>query len=279
MSLYIYAKTGHNYGLDDLKKCAYIYKELEEYKPILLVSDYRACAYANEYLNIKGATSIDVVQNIANVAINGDSLIICSDELNSALLEDMAKFFKTIVVIDNPIIDLPNIFYINSLNIQTQYYNNIDTFKSDIPVLFFGDDDYNKQLKSLPIKNKKVKLLKGYYFFMGYDEEIKNNFLDIIDEEEYFNTIKNSKYLITSSIYSCLESLYHNNKPIFIKRDDKIYNDEHILKQYNIPIYSFNELSNILNNPNDIFINYPNIILKPITPPTNIAKFLKIFKK
>ena len=275
MSLYIYAKTGHNYGMEDLRRCAFIYKELEDFDPILLVSDYRACTYASEFLNIDGATSVDVIKNVANVAVAGDSLVVCSDELNhnSELLEDMARFFKNIVVVGETIVELENVLYINSTFVDLEMYDDIDDMEDfgdeyeededsmiNTPVLFFGDDDYSKALLNLTNKTQKVALLKGYYFFMGYDEEIKDHFADILDEEEYFHTIEMSNSLITTSVYTCLESLSCGNKPILIKREDKEYANLHILENYNIPIYEFEDLSMVLDDIENIIQSYPNML-------------------
>ena len=278
MSLYIYAKTGHNYGLEDLRRSAYIYKALEnELDPILLVSDYRACTYASEFLNIEGATSVDVIKNVANVAVAGDDLIVCSDELdytNIELLEDMARFFRNIIVVGEKIADIDNVTYVNSTFIDLEMYDDIDDMedfgdeyedeeeddKLATPVLFFGDDDYSKSLKSLSNKTNKVALLRGYYFFMGYEDEIKDKFKEIINDEEYYYTIEKHQHLITSSVYTCLESLSCGNKPILIKREDKEYDDIHILENYNIPIYEFKDLSSVLDDIDNIIQSYPNML-------------------
>ena len=56
--------------------------------------------------------------------------------------------------------------------------------------------------------------------FFGNEEKLSDCFSDIIEEEEYKETIKSTKYLLTSSVHSCLESLASGNNPVYFKRYD-----------------------------------------------------------
>jgi hypothetical protein len=53
MKVYLYAKSGHTIGLDETKRCSVIANILNEFEPILCISDFRAGIFAKENLGVK----------------------------------------------------------------------------------------------------------------------------------------------------------------------------------------------------------------------------------
>ena len=150
--------------------------------------------------------------------------------------------------------------------------------------LFFGDDDYNNQLIEMTKESEKfdINLLMGHYFFLGNEKLFENNFSKVIDEEEYVHTIQNSKYLLTASLQTALESLACGNYPVLFKRFDKNYNEE-LIKNLNLPIIESDNLKDLITKFDKIIKNYPIITNFKITNFDNIVLEIKekieLFKK
>ena len=98
----------------------------------------------------------------------------------------------------------------------------------------------------------------GHYFFLGNEKIFVNHFLNIIDEEEYVQTIQNSKYLLTASLQTALESLSCGNKPVLFRRIDKSY-DEELIKKLNLPLIQSDNLEELINQFELIIKDYPII--------------------
>ncbi|MBU3014654.1 hypothetical protein KO488_07795 [Poseidonibacter lekithochrous] len=81
---------------------------------------------------------------------------------------------------------------------------------------------------------------------------------DVIDEEEYVQTIQNSKHLLTASLQTALESISCGNKPVLFKREDKTY-DEELISMLNIPSINSKNFDNIVKEFENIIQNYPKI--------------------
>ena len=86
----------------------------------------------------------------------------------------------------------------------------------------------------------------------------KKHFNNVIDEEEYIETINNSKYLLTASVQSALESIACGNSPVIFKREDKQYNME-LIEKLNIPCIENSTLSETINEFETIIKDYPTI--------------------
>ena len=98
----------------------------------------------------------------------------------------------------------------------------------------------------------------GHYFFLGNEKIFVNHFLNIIDEEEYVQTIQNSKYLLSTSLQTALESLSCGNKPVLFRRIDKSY-DEELIKKLNLPLIQSDNLEELINQFELIIKDYPII--------------------
>ncbi len=250
MQVYLYAKSGHTVGLDATKRCAVIANFLKELDPILCTSDFRAGAFAKDNLGVKKYVNIDVVRNLHNMMHRGDILIYETPEVNENMKEEMKEFCTLLYGIGE---ELNEIIVDESIYIK----NENPTIEKTI---FFGDDDYHNLLLGIIEDSKKydINLLMGHYFFLGNEKIFVNHFSNIIDEEEYLQTIQNSKYLLTASLQTALESLSCGNKPVLFRRIDKSY-DEELIKKLNLPLIQSDNLEELINQFELIIKDYPII--------------------
>ena len=249
MKIYFYAKSGHTIGLEATKKCATIINILKNFDPVLCTSDFRAGAFAKDNLGVKKYVNIDVVRNLTNIMQRNDILFYSSDEVNEQMKEDMKDFCSLSYCID----DFEGLLVDKTLYIQ-----------NDNPLLektiFFGDDDYYNEFLEMATKSEKsdINLLMGHYFFLGNEKIFKNHFANVIDEEEYVDTIVNSKYLLTASLQTACESIACGNKPVLFKRDNKKYDDKLIAK-LNIPVIGSDNLNELIFLFEQVINNYPTL--------------------
>ena len=253
MQVYLYAKSGHTVGLEATKRCAAIANALKEFDPILCTSDFRAGAFAKDLLGIRRYVNIDVIRNLHNIMEKRDILIYDTPEINDNMKKDMTDFCTLVYGIDDEI---------KGIIVDSSIYNKTDNTnlnKLD-KTIFFGDDDYNNIFLEMAKQSEKqeINMLMGHYFFLGNEKVFSNYFSNVIDEEEYVQTIKNSKYFLTASLQSALESLACGNFPVLFKRFDKNY-DEELITNLNIPVIKGDNLKQLIENFSVIINNYPNI--------------------
>lgn len=253
MQVYLYAKSGHTVGLEATKRCAAIANALKEFDPILCTSDFRAGAFAKDLLGIRRYVNIDVIRNLHNIMEKRDILIYDTPEINDNMKKDMTDFCTLVYGIDDEI---------KGIIVDSSIYNKTDNTnlnKLD-KTIFFGDDDYNNIFLEMTKQSEKqeINMLMGHYFFLGNEKVFSNYFSNVIDEEEYVQTIKNSKYFLTASLQSALESLACGNFPVLFKRFDKNY-DEELITNLNIPVIKGDNLKQLIENFSVIINNYPNI--------------------
>ena len=253
MQVYLYAKSGHTIGLEATKRCAAIANALKEFDPILCTSDFRAGAFAKDLLGIRRYVNIDVIRNLHNIMEKRDILIYDTPEINDNMKKDMTDFCTLVYGIDDEI---------KGIIVDSSIYNKLDNTnlnKLD-KTIFFGDDDYNNIFLEMTKQSEKqeINMLMGHYFFLGNEKVFLDYFSNVIDEEEYVQTIKNSKYLLTASLQSALESLACGNFPVLFKRFDKNY-DEELITNLNIPVIKGDNLKQLIENFSVIINNYPNI--------------------
>lgn len=266
MQVYLYAKSGHTVGLDATRRCAAIANALKEFEPILCTSDFRAGAFAKDYLGVKKYVNIDVVRNLHNIMQRRDILIYETPEVNNDMRRDMSEFCTLLYGIDE---ELNEIIVDESIYIKTKN----PTIEKTI---FFGDDDYHNLFLGIIEESKKydINLLMGHYFFLGNEKIFINHFSNIIDEEEYVQTIQNSQYLLTASLQTALESLSCGNKPVLFKRVDKSY-DEELIKKINLPVIESDNLKELINQFEVIIKDYPTITNFKCTDLTTIISEIK----
>ena len=266
MQVYLYAKSGHTIGLEATKRCAAIANFLKEFDPILCTSDFRAGAFAKDLLGVRRYVNIDVVRNLHNIMQKRDILIYDTPEANDDMKKDMKEFCTLLYGIDNEI---------EGIVVDTSIYTKQENPKLE-KTIFFGDDDYyNLFLKLLEDSGKSdINLLMGHYFFLGNEKIFNNHFSNVIDEEEYVETIKDSKYLLTASLQTALESLACGNKPVLFKREDKIY-DEKLIHELNLPVIEADSLKDLLEKFDASINEYPIISNFNIINLENIKKEIK----
>ncbi|MDY0051600.1 MAG: hypothetical protein RBR65_03575 [Aliarcobacter sp.] len=266
MQVYLYAKSGHTVGLEATKRCAAIANVLKEFDPILCTSDFRAGAFAKDLLGIKKYVNIDVVRNLHNIMQKRDILIYDTPEVNEDMKKDMKEFCTLLYEIGSEI---------EGIVVDTSIYTKQENPKLE-KTIFFGDDDYNNIFLEIAQESKKfdINLLMGHYFFLGNEKIFANHFVNIIDEEEYVDTIKNSKYLLTASLQTAIESLASGNKPVLFKRKDKLYDEKLILK-LNLPLIKADNLKQLIEEFDSRIDNYPKISNFNIKDFNNIKKEIK----
>lgn len=251
MQVYIYAKSGHNIGLEATRRCAAIASQLKEFDPILCTCDFRAGAYAKDELGIKKYVSVDVLTNLPNMMKRDDILIFDSDETTKFMENHMKDFCSLLYKVG---VDIPDYIVDNSLFSK----NETPTLEK---TLFFGDDDYNNILLDLTANSSKqeLNLLLGHYFFLGNERKLATSFNKLFTDEEYVDTISNSKFLLTTSLQSCFESIACGNNPILLLREDKEYNMEFITN-LNLPTINYNKnLDKIVSEFEEKIISYPKL--------------------
>jgi hypothetical protein len=278
MQLYIYAKSGHAFGLENVRRASALCNLLKECDPILCTADYRAATFAKQCLDVNKGVGIDIIGNLPNVMERGDILIYDdSKEASDTMTLHMKEFCKQLYKVGT---DIP--FEI----VDERFLSKSDTKYEK--ALFFADDDYSEWFFNLTKNGNKqdIPLLWGHYFFFKNEDKFSEFFDEIIEEDEYIDTIKSTKYLLTSSVHSCIESAKCGNLPVYFRRLDKesIENIE-LLEKYNIPIIDTNDMDNlddIIKQFDKTIKNYPE--LKEIKSfdisqiKGNINKILKVFE-
>ena len=249
MNLYIYAKSSHRDGLENVRRCAALAKELVEFKPTLCTEDYRAASMAKDELGVLRTMGIDGVANLRHAMERLDILIydgaILDDEVFEQI-EDYTSLFLKVKTSDIPATIVDKEFF-TPIKIKRDYG------------IFFADDDYRNSFYDFCDGSKKhdIELLLGHYFFLGNEKRLSESFVNVQESEEYEDFIKSSKYLLCANVHSALESLACGNKPVFFMRKDKDIQNIELLEQYNIPIVKGDNLDMLIEDFYNTIENYP----------------------
>ena len=252
MTLYLYARSGHNFGLENIRRTSAIYKQLAHLDPILATADYRAASFAKAELGVKKGVGVDIIGNLPHMMRRKDILIFDSLEPSDTMREYMADFCETLleVGVDIPYDIIDDEYFTSSSKIHEKGF-------------FFADDDYEADLLKMceNSKNCGLPILLGHYFFLGTETKLAPYFGEIYEDEEYMKFIKGCSYLLTSSVHACLESLASGNKPVFFPRDIKPYKGElDLLEKYNIPQIKGGTLDEVVAQFDDLIANYPQTL-------------------
>ena len=265
MKTFYYVHTGHRIGLDRFRRAVAILEQLQDEDITLLTSDYRIAQIARDF-GVKQSVGIDVVRNIPQISHNGDKLIFDSVEANPIMLDDMRNYFSKFVRIsddkddrkeDNEFLISPYLEgdgVCNAIAISDVFFGD---YSKDVELTyFFGDDDYEKDLeKHLDfVADLNPHLQLGFYYFLDYEDMLKEKFKNSFEFEEYNEMIQSTKVLLTASPQAVLDSLASGGKPIFFQREDYPRDFISLFEKLNIPIvdnYDKSHLSVILKTIND----------------------------
>jgi hypothetical protein len=249
MKVYIYASSGHAFGMENVRRTSVIYNELLEFNPTLATADYRAATFAKSELDVKIGLGVDIIGNLPHMMEKGDILIYDSEEPSETMTAHMKDYCTLLYKVG---VDIPMDI------VSNKYFNNNSSIIRE-KAFFFADDDYSNEILRLCEDEEKqdLPILWGHYFFFKNEDLIANKFSEVIEEEEYEDTIKTTKYLLTSSVNSALESLAAGNCPIFYKREDKETQNFDLIAKYNIPVVDGDNISQINNNFENIIKQYP----------------------
>jgi hypothetical protein len=231
----------------------------------LLCSDFRIANEARHF-GVSKAVGIDVVRNIPKIANHGDKIIFDSDEANPIMLEDMRNYFSTFIRVSDDKDDskadgeflispyLSGNGICNAIAVDDKYFAKEE--KTINLSYFFGDDDYEKDLeKNLSfVEELNPDLLLGFYYFLDYEDFLRNKFKNHHEFEEYDEVIKKSKILITASPQAVFENLAAGAKPIYLQRDDSATDFLELFETLNVPIvknYDKAHLIDIISSVNN----------------------------
>jgi len=247
MRLFYYVHTGHRIGLDRFRRAAAIINELGGVDITLLCSDFRIASEAKSY-GVPKAVGIDLVRNIPQIAHHGDKIIFDSEEINPTLLDDMTQFFSTFIRIsDHPDeIKHPKEYLISPYLSGEKILKGVvidEKYTQQLPktipmALFFGDDDYEKDLEKHQalFAPYGMELLMGYYHFLGYEKALQNSFSRIRESEEYDTVIQHTDLLISSSPMAILQNLAGGGRPIYLQRPDYTPDFLPLFEELNLPV-------------------------------------------
>ena len=247
MRLFYYVHTGHRIGLDRFRRAATIIRALGDVDITLLTSDFRIAQQARDF-GVKRAVGIDVVRNIPQIAHYGDKIIFDSDEMNPVMHADMVKFFSTFIrVSDDPeAVQLEGELLLspylegegicNGVAVDKKYF---EAKEKSIPCgFFFGDDDYEEDLLAHVdmFAQLEAEMIIGFYYFIGYEDKMREQFKTQYEFEEYDEVVQASKVFVTSSPQAVLENLAGGGRPIYVQRPDYVRDFLPLFETLNIPI-------------------------------------------
>jgi len=266
--LYYYAHSGHQFGLERVRRGVVFLKELRSrgFEVQLLVNDFRAGLACKDWGGYEYVT-IETIQDIDAIAMVGDDLIIdspeddhgrvvkfCSDFKNvwrfSENIEDKTIYNEKMITRDNFIVD------------KELYRQKID--KKDRVLFFLGDSDYKKTiLNNLDFfKEFDMDLLLGSYFFVKYEKDLEKIFNTLHEAEDYVDTINSSKIVVTSSVQTAVEAKFSGAKVIYLNiYNNSIYNID-MLEDYGIIIvdgFDTKSLKEAINNCDNKVVKNLNI--------------------
>ncbi|MBD3808523.1 MAG: hypothetical protein IE880_07395 [Epsilonproteobacteria bacterium] len=253
---YYYAHTGHKGNLDALRRgVAYAKKQISNAIPIkILVNDFRAGLVARE-LGFDDVTTIETISDIDYVLEFGDSVVIDSTEELPLRFKKYCDNFKVSIISfggKDPLYN-ENIIDISkkeNLLIDDVYKKE---YKKTKRVLFFGgDSDYTKSILAQKefFKNLKSDLLLGHYFFVNYEKEIKDFFVNLYESEEYIEVITTSSDIITTSLQCAIESKNAGANVVFITTGKLNPSISNLLENINIAVlyeYDLSKATNLLS--------------------------------
>ena len=248
MNIWIYAKSSHRDNLENVRRCSAIANGLKEFNPTLCTGDYRAASIARDTMGVKNTMGVDAMGNLPHTMERLDILFYDNEDVTPEMHAQMDAYCSKLYAFGA---DLP-------YDIVDSTYFVASNF-SIKKALFFSDDDYSKWFVDFCKDSKKydMPLLNGNYFFLDTLKDFEKSFSEVVDEEEYEDTIKNTEYLLCGSVHTALESLASGNKPVFFMRKDMPIRNMNLILKYKIPVAHGENLDALLESYEEIIAAYP----------------------
>jgi len=120
-------------------------------------------------------------------------------------------------------------------------------------VLFFGgDSDYTKSILAQKefFKDLKADLLLGHYFFVDYEKELKDFFVNLYESEDYQELITTSSEIVTTSLQCAVEAKTAGSNVVFITTGKPNPSISDLLENLNISVlyeYDLSKLADLLS--------------------------------
>jgi len=202
--VYLYAYTNFKEGLESLRRVAALYNELTKngIECEILVNDYRAQLLARDW-GLPLATTIETIKDIDAVASSEDIVIIDSKEPLEGKVLNYGEYFKKLIYINSSCdkVEFGGAVIFNLFKDGTIFNKIEESKKEDKTIFIYCDSDYEKKLLEFTdeFKSLNMDLYWGVYFFVKYEDILKEYFKDIIDSSEYFEILKEYKNILTAS--------------------------------------------------------------------------------
>jgi len=247
--IYIYAYSNHKESLDRVRRMVVLYRRLESNgeSVTMLTNNFRAVDIAKK-LGAGECTTIETIMDIDFIAKDGDKIVIDSDEDDRGKLEVYVDMFESVSIVPSDcdytsrfgeeILDISNF-------VDESYRDFVDKVKEDRVLLFWGDSDADKYI----LKNKEkfagkgMELLLGEYFYMGYEDALRDTFVKIHESQEYKELISISKKLITISIQAAINSSLAGNEATYVDMNGSLPKCQRsLLSAYGVKIVNNEEI-------------------------------------
>ena len=204
------------------------------------------------------AITIETIKDIDAVASINDTIIIDSPEKIEGKVLNYPKDFKKVVFINSKLnkIEFDGAYIINTyLDYNFLYKKLTISNRKDKTIFIYGDSDYEKTiLKNLDLfKNKGLDLYWGVYFFVKYENILKDVFNNIIDSEEYYEVLKEYKNIITCSLQVAIEAKANGANVLFLELKPLSEEEKKILEYMDINYKK--TIADIKNTDNKKYLN------------------------
>jgi len=210
------------------------------------------------------ATTIETVKDIDAVADIDDIILIDSPEKLEGKVLNYPDHFKKVIYINSlleniefngaEVIDLCKDGSIIATEIKASSGNNRGVY-------IFGDSDYNTILvkNANLFKDLKLDLYWGVYFFVKYEDELKKEFNELIESEDYYDLLENYDFFITSNIQVALEAKINDKKVFFLDLKSENSSKIEFIRENGIIVLDKLEEINKSNMSEKLNINLKNI--------------------
>jgi len=269
--IYLYAYTNHKEDLDSLRRVKAIYDSLQKegIEAEVLVNEYRAQLLAREW-GLPLATTIETIKDIDAVANINDIIVIDSPEALEGKVLNYPEHFKGVIYINSSCADVD----FNGARVVELFKNEqilcseIESYpKEDRAIFIYGDSDFDKNVLNNIESFKELNLdfYWGVYFFVKYEDIIKESFNSIIESEDYYEILQNYNIIVTSNVHIALEAAFNKKVVYFLSLKDTNNSLINIMQENgidcikeidNINISAISKKYNIkLKNTNNLIVN------------------------